>query len=393
MKPKFFNVVSDGNEASILLYGEIGEGNVSSGDVVRELLTLSTQFEAIKIRINSNGGDVFSGMAIYNALRQSTAKITIYVDGVAASIAGVIALCGKPLYMSPYAKLMLHAVSGGMHGSISEMRQTADMMEELQSNLAQMVAGRLGLSPEEVLTRYFDEADHWISAQEAEAMGLINGIYQMDDESEALKKPLTKEEVYNYFNNKYKVGSKPKEQGKGKEQSFAMSVATELFNALEAGYITEEEKAFLELFSKENSKSVIDALKRKKEAFEASFEAEFEAFCKTGFAMRNINNFNALKPLLKKMAKRNFQDFKALFGKFKPKEMANDWIVTNKKPSEDRSEWTLNDWRRYAPKELMRDPDLYERLLKEEQERTPKQEKQIDIARAMAKTKKREWRT
>lgn len=391
MKPKFFNVVSDGNEASILLYGEIGEGNVSSGDVVRELLTLSTQFEAIKIRINSNGGDVFSGMAIYNALRQSTAKITIYVDGVAASIAGVIALCGKPLYMSPYAKLMLHAVSGGMHGSISEMRQTADMMEELQSNLAQMVAGRLGLSPEEVLTRYFDEADHWISAQEAEAMGLIDGIYQMDDESEALKKPLTKEEVYNYFNNKYKVGSKPKEQGKGKEQSFAMSVATELFNALEAGYITEEEKAFLEPLSKENSKSVIDALKRKKEAFEASFEAEFEAFCKTGFAMRNINNFNALKPLLKKMAKRNFKDFKALFGKFKPKEMANDWIVTNKKPSEDRSEWTLNDWRRYAPKELMRDPDLYDRLLKEEQERTPKQEKQIDVARAMAKIKKREW--
>ena len=84
-------------------------------------------------------------MAIYNALRNSKGDITIFIDGVAASIAAIIALCGKPLYMSPYAKLMLHNVSGGTYGNASELRLMADQMEELQNNLATMIAGRLGM--------------------------------------------------------------------------------------------------------------------------------------------------------------------------------------------------------------------------------------------------------
>lgn len=202
MKKSFFNVIPSDGECAILLYGDVGDyGKVDSGRVVSELMTLSSLYNKIDVRINSCGGDVFSGIAIYTALKNSKADITIYIDGVAASIAGVIALCGKPLYMSPYAKLMLHSVSGGTYGNASELRQMADTMEQLQNHLAEMISGKMKLTKEEILARYFDEKDHWITAPEALEMGLIEGIYNLAGEvPEAI--PNTTEEIYNYFNNR-----------------------------------------------------------------------------------------------------------------------------------------------------------------------------------------------
>lgn len=201
MKQKFRNIIKGDGKAIIMLYGGVGEGrSVDSNRVVSELFALSDQGCKIEVRINSQGGDVFSGMAIYNALRQSKEDITIYIDGVAASIAGIIALCGKPLYMSPYAKLMLHNVSGGTYGNAKELRQMADQMEVLQSNLATMIAGRLGMEADNVAKKYFDGQDHWITANEALDMKLVDGIYTMD---EVANPPTTTEGIYNYFNNRF----------------------------------------------------------------------------------------------------------------------------------------------------------------------------------------------
>lgn len=136
MQTKFFNIIPGDGDVAILLYGDVGDNQkVDSARVVTELMALASQYRKIDVRINSCGGDVFSGIAIYNALRTSKADITIYIDGIAASIAGIIALCGKPLYMSPYAKLMLHAVSGGTWGNASDLRRTAEMMEACRATL------------------------------------------------------------------------------------------------------------------------------------------------------------------------------------------------------------------------------------------------------------------
>ena len=200
MKQEFKNIIKVDGKTIIMLYGEVGEGcSVDSNRVVSELFAIENQGCKIEVRINSLGGDVFSGMAIYNALRQSKSDIKIYIDGVAASIAAIIALCGKPLFMSPYAKLMLHNVSGGTYGNASELRQTAEQMEVLQTNLATMVAERLGMTAEAVVEKYFDGEDHWISASEALDMKLIDGIYEMDEVKDA---PTTTEGIYNYFNNR-----------------------------------------------------------------------------------------------------------------------------------------------------------------------------------------------
>ena len=211
VQKKFFNIIPSDGEVAILLYGDVGDGQrVDSGRVVAELMALQAQYSKIDVRINSRGGDVFSGIAIYNALRTSKADITVYIDGVAASIAGIIALCGKPLYMSPYAKLMLHAVSGGTWGNASELRQMAEVMENLQGDLASMIAGRCGMKKDEVLSKYFDEKDHWVSAQEALEMKLIDGIYDMD--GEAVNAGST-DEIYTYFNNRLQTQPQNKDKG------------------------------------------------------------------------------------------------------------------------------------------------------------------------------------
>ena len=205
MKQKIDNIIKGDGKAIIMLYGEVGEGcSVDSNRVVSELFAMENQGCKIEVRINSQGGDVFSGMAIYNALRQSKSNITIFIDGVAASIAAIIALCGKPLYMSPYAKLMLHNVSGGTYGNAKELRNIADQMEVLQTNLATMIADRLGMEADGVVNKYFDGEDHWITASQAMEMKLVDGIYDMEDVEDP---PTTTDGIYNFFNN---IWFKPK---------------------------------------------------------------------------------------------------------------------------------------------------------------------------------------
>lgn len=179
--PRLLNIIPGPDAACILLYGNIGSRDrIDAAGVVTELLDLQGRFRKIDVRINSYGGEVYEGIAICNALRNSTAEINIYIDGIAASIASVIALCGKPLHMSRFAKLMLHQVSGGAYGTAEEIRQAAAEAEAAQETLARIIAGRCGMTAEDVALKFFSGGDHWIGAEEALSMGLIDSIYDID---------------------------------------------------------------------------------------------------------------------------------------------------------------------------------------------------------------------
>lgn len=293
---KFFNTIPGDGSVCILLYGDVGEGQkVDSGRVVSELMALQAEYEKIDVRINSNGGDVFSGIAIYNALRTSKADITIYVDGVAASIAGIIALCGKPLYMSPYAKLMLHAVSGGTWGNASALRETATMMESLQGDLARMIAQRCGLDAEEVARRYFDEKDHWISAEEAVKMKLADGLYDMGEKPTV--EPRTAVEVYQYFNNR--LHAQP--QSNNKE----MALLEELKKMPSFKDVEGEAELLQKARELENQATKAEALEKANAAYKAKADAaeaaEVEALVNKAVSEGKIgkDQAGAFKALLK----------------------------------------------------------------------------------------------
>ena len=197
---KFFNIIPGEDTCCILLYGDIGDydGNVRSGDIARELLEAEALSGRIDVRINSNGGEVYAGIAIFNALKNSKADITIYVDGIAASMASVIALCGKPVQMSRYARLMLHSVQGSCYGNKDEMKNCIREIEALEDTLCEMYATRMGKAKDEIRAMYFDGRDHWLRADEALALGLIDGIYDADPVPE----DSTPEQVFQIFNNR-----------------------------------------------------------------------------------------------------------------------------------------------------------------------------------------------
>lgn len=200
-KYNFLNVVVTSEaSASLMLYGQIGgEDGVSAEQVNAELLYLQQDYPNIDVHINSIGGEVFAGIAIYNALRASKSNIKIYVDGLAASIAGVIALCGKPLYMSYYSRLMLHQVSGACKGGARDMRTYADQIESLENSLAEMISAKCDMSADAVKAEFFDGSDHWMTAEEARRRGLCDSIYDMPGQ-ESLGAAPTAEAIYAFAN-------------------------------------------------------------------------------------------------------------------------------------------------------------------------------------------------
>lgn len=308
MKTKYFNIIPGEDCATLLLYGDIGDGDkVESGRIVSELISLQAQYAKIDVRINSRGGDVFSGMAIYNALRQSKSDITIYIDGVAASIAAIIALCGKPLYMSPYARLMLHSVSGGTWGNASVLRQTADQMEQLQKDLANMIAGRCGMKAKDVQAKYFDEKDHWIDAQEAVKMKLADGIYDMDTTE---RKPETTEEIYNFFNNR--LVTEPQNQNE-------MALIDDI-KAIPSFSDKEDASAIVaHIKALENKATKVDALQQANEAYKtqiANLQAkEVDAFLDKAVSEGKISKEQV--PTMKKLMLSDRESTEALINSMK----------------------------------------------------------------------------
>lgn len=201
---KFFNVIPGTDAACVLLYGEIGdsgwEGQQSSAEIVRELMELEATYKNIDFRINSEGGEVYSGIAIVNAIRNSSANITMYIDGIAASIASIIALCGKPLKMSKYAQLMLHSVQGGTYGTASDLKEVINNMQSLEDTLAQMISDKCGKPKEDIVSMYFDGKDHWLTAQQAFDMGLVDEIYDIEEPLPAYVN--TPKQIYTIFQNR-----------------------------------------------------------------------------------------------------------------------------------------------------------------------------------------------
>ena len=319
---KYFNIKKAASVSTIYMYGDIGY-EVASGQIAAELAACAEESERIDIRINSNGGDVFSGIAIYNAIRQSNADIRLYVDGVAASMASVIALCGKPVEMSRYARLMLHSVSGGCYGNKQEMAKCIAEIESLEDSLGEMYAQRMGMSKEEVKAQYFDGTDHWLTAQEALQMGLIDGIYDADPVAE----DSTPEEIYTTFNNRLrnepqKANDMTLEELK-KQTQFKDCKSDEEVVARAQHYATLAGKA--QTLEDENK-----ALKTKLKGFEDKAEADAEAERKELLdAAEQDGRINAeSRPTFENILKGNMAEGKKVLSALTPKrKVMNDLHV------------------------------------------------------------------
>lgn len=177
---KAFAPKSEGAEktAAVYIYGNIGdrwnEDGVIASDLVRELAALDA--DTIDLRINSYGGSVPDGLAIYNALRRHRATVNVFVDGVAISCASYIAMAGDTITMAKNAQMMIHAPWTITLGNAVELRETADGLDRYSKAMASAYADKSGKTYDDALALITDGKDHWFLAEEAVAEGFADEV-------------------------------------------------------------------------------------------------------------------------------------------------------------------------------------------------------------------------
>tara|TARA_R110000868_G_scaffold176896_1_gene414862 strand:- start:3496 stop:4179 length:684 start_codon:yes stop_codon:yes gene_type:complete len=158
--------------ADLFLYDEIGVFGVTAADFITMLNGLKVR--VLNVHINSPGGSVFDGLAIHNALNALPAEVVVYVDGIAASIASVIAMAGDEIIMAQNAMMMIHCPSCGVMGYAGDLRKQADVLDVLEGNLVSIYAARTGMAPDELRTAM--QAETWFTAEQCKANGFCTSV-------------------------------------------------------------------------------------------------------------------------------------------------------------------------------------------------------------------------
>lgn len=201
----WFRMKASGDKtADIYIYDEIGYWGVTARQFASSMKALG-DLDHINLHIHSPGGDVFDGIAIYNLLNSHTASKTVYIDGLAASMASVIAMVGNPIIMPENAMMMIHKPWGITGGDANDMRDYADLLDKVEAVLIPSYAKKTGKTPDELALMLGEET--WMTAQEClehgfadqistavQAMARINSkrIEEFDAMPNALKNMITK---------------------------------------------------------------------------------------------------------------------------------------------------------------------------------------------------------
>lgn len=312
---------------------------------------LQKNCSSINVRINSIGGNVLDGYAIVSSILNCSVPCNTYIDGLGASIAGVIAVAGKKCYMMDYGTLMIHSASG------SEDKAMLDLVD---GTINKILSNRTSKTPEQIAD--IMKAETWFTAEEALNSGLVDEVVNTSKKIKVKKESLQNMAlVYNQL-----ITKKPKME--------------KVFNKLS---VTNEDEVLVAIDSKDTE---IASLKDEKKALEDKI-AEFEA--------KELEATNKTKEELKAKATELVE--KAIDEK-KVKEDEKEELITNaianfdfvsnmlskiggvknavkvfdlknfagKKGAEDRSEWTIRDWEMKDSAGLMEiknlTPDLYNEM-------------------------------
>lgn len=178
MKP-FWTIRAAANKVGdVMLYGPISEtswrGDEATPKQFKKDLDALGDVSTLNIYINSGGGDVFAGQAIYSMLKRHKAEKTVYVDGLAASIASLIAMAGDTVVMPKNAMLMVHNPWTWAVGNANDFRAIADDMDKIREAMIPVYRDKTGLSDEEIIALL--DAETWLTAEEAKEKGFCDEI-------------------------------------------------------------------------------------------------------------------------------------------------------------------------------------------------------------------------
>lgn len=359
-KFKYIKNISE-DEATILLYSQIGDSIDSNGNVAygisgtafaNEILYLQDKCKKINVRINSVGGSVLDGYSIVSAILNSKVVCDTYIDGLSASISGVIAMAGKRVYMADYGTLMLHNPSGVEDPAVLAL--VKDTLVTILSNRTQKTS--------EEISQMMD-VETWLNASQCLEMGLVDKIISSNKK---IKMPITNNVndmvlIYNkLITNKPNMKQITNKLGISEDATEEVVVAEiEKKDAVISEVQAENEslKARLaEIEAKENEakeKALEDLKNKATEMVEKAItEKKIEATEKDATIAMAVNNFEFVSNMLSKI--NNVKDAVKVFDVKNVAKSAN---------TEDRSNWTIRDWEKKDAKgleEIMNStPEIY----------------------------------
>lgn len=169
--------ISKGKTGEIFISGDIGETLFGEGVTAKqfhdELKSLG-DIDLLNLSLFSPGGNVFEGIAIYNMIDRHPARVVVNIEGLAASIAAVIAMSGDEIRIPANAMMMIHNPMGGAFGYATELRKVADDLDKVEKVITDTYIRRTG-QPESVISDLMDE-ETWLTADDAVSYGLADII-------------------------------------------------------------------------------------------------------------------------------------------------------------------------------------------------------------------------
>ncbi|WP_312399506.1 head maturation protease, ClpP-related [Chryseobacterium sp.] len=371
------------NQASgvpeILVYGYIGTWDDVDyprfQNLFRDALKSNNK---LNVRLHCGGGSVFEGLAIYDLITTSDCETTMIIEGIAASMGGVIALAGDHIIINPNGQFMAHAVKGGVYGTKQDMVNYIDLMDNSRERLAAIFAERTK-ADKETIDEWLDSGkDFWFSADKCLELGIVDEVVkttkQRKNQDADNMTGKTPEEAFDSFklDNEFKIDNNLNQPIEMKKESILAALMSaglagnlsasssdndfenrlnELFNKAKKTESLENE---MQEFKKVQAETLIaNALKSGKITNAEKEEWEKDA----------ISNYALVSKSLERMSGK--PDLNNGLERPKKKEITNQHELLN-----GREKWTFNDWQEKDPKGLQKlqeeDNEEFEKLFNAE---------------------------
>ena len=356
---------TDGKTAEVYMYGVIGAGlDIDTNVVVAAIENLRKQgCRNFKFYVNSEGGEVVQGCALFNYLDRTDIDVEWVIDGLAASMMAMLITNPRhKVSAARYAKLMYHRVQGSVYGNSAEVRSMAEMIDKFETSLIEMMARRMNEPVDEVRMEFFtDGLDHWMTAEEAKKRGLVDNIIEGRNIAEQAADIKSAKAVFDFYNKQLLNIIKP-------NNNMSKAKIAKLLNKAESEIETDEalEQA-VEAQANENTRlrNELQTEKTKNAGLEQKLktmnEAKVKQLVDTAIAAKKIGEDE--RETYTKLATDNFEMAEKIIGKLQGVTPVVDQL---KKPAVNEAEkdWTFDDYHKKGKLEnLMKEnPQRYSEL-------------------------------
>ena len=365
------------NKNIITAYGTINDGDGIKFSNLFDKVE-STNAEII-LKLHTYGGSVFDGNIIYNAISNSSANVIIHIVGIAASMGAVISLASNTVLMAENGYLMIHAPSGGTNGTASDHENNINLLRSMEANFISKLIEKTGKVEQDIKPWLI--GDNWFDANQALNVGLITGILKPETQIKKDFNPmqLGEKAVFNRFSalmNNTNLNKNTMDLRQELINKFKLKKGvsdTSIISAIEQqeteiSELRESIISLLALKSDATDEEILTTIESLQEANKGmQEEKKVEASFLIANAIRTGKVMGNQKEFLKTMFKANHNQAKTFLQNTPERVTITSQMQSAQNSKQDntpRSDWGIDEYRKFAPKELENDRELYDRLIK-----------------------------